>query len=214
MDTVEIGPVDADAAIVWLHGLGADGHDFEPIVPELGLPRVRYVFPHAPVRPITINGGMPMRAWYDVASLSWDSREDAVGIRSSEGLLRGLIQRERDRGVPFSRIVVAGFSQGGAIALHTGLRLAQTVGGILGLSTYLPLPDTLAREASPTNVETPIFLAHGFGDQVIPLRYAEASRDLLRARGYRLDWHGYPMAHGVCAEEIRDLRAWLVKVLA
>jgi phospholipase/carboxylesterase len=214
MDTVEIGPGDADAAIVWLHGLGADGHDFEPIVPELGLARVRYVFPHAPVRPITINAGMSMRAWYDVIALSWDSAEDAAGIRSSEALLRGLIEREHGRGVPFTRLVVAGFSQGGAIALHTGLRFPHGLGGILALSTYLPLQDSLAREASPANAETPIFMAHGYGDQVIPFRYAEVSRDLLHSQGYPIDWHGYAMGHGVCAEEIRDLRTWLSSVLA
>lgn len=214
MDTVEIGPGDADAAIVWLHGLGADGHDFEPIVPELGLARVRYVFPHAPVRPITINAGMSMRAWYDVASLSWDSAEDAAGIRSSQGLLSGLIEREHGRGVPYDRVVVAGFSQGGAIALHTGLRVPRGLAGILALSTYLPLRDRLAREASPANAQTPIFMAHGVGDQVIPLHYGEQSRDLLRSQGYRVDWHGYPMGHGVCAEEIRDLRLWLSGVLA
>jgi phospholipase/carboxylesterase len=213
MDTVEIGPDEADAAIVWLHGLGADGHDFAPIVPELGLERVRYVFPHAPIRPITINGGMPMRAWYDVLSLSWDSAEDAAGIRESEGLLRGLIEREQARGLPFTRILVAGFSQGGVVALHTGLRFPQTLGGIVALSTYLPLRQTLAQEASPANRQTPIFMAHGAADQVIPVHYGEISRERLREQGYRVDWHDYPMGHAVCADQIRDLGAWLTAVL-
>jgi phospholipase/carboxylesterase len=204
----------AEAAVIWLHGLGAAGHDFEPIVPELGLPatlRLRFVFPHAPVQPVTINGGLAMRAWYDITN---DGRQDAAGIRASQQRVEALIEREKSRGVAPARIVLAGFSQGGAIALHTGLRHPERLAGILALSTYLPLADTLAAEAHPANREAPIFMAHGTEDSLIPLARARASRDALQALGYQVEWHEYPMPHSVCAEEIAHIGAWLTRVLS
>jgi len=203
------------AAVIWLHGLGADGHDFEPIVPELGMPAaapgVRFVFPHAPLQPVTINGGAVMRAWYDVTG---DGRQDAAGIRSSQACVEALIARERARGVAARSIVLAGFSQGGAMALQTGLRHPERLAGILALSTYLPLPDTVADEAHPANRDVPIFMAHGIQDPVIPLSWATRSRDHLVALGYAVEWREYPMPHSVCAEEIEDVGRWLRVVLA
>jgi phospholipase/carboxylesterase len=201
------------AVIIWLHGLGADGHDFEPIVPELGMPAapaVRFVFPHAPVQPVTINGGARMRAWYDVTN---DGRQDAAGIRASQARVETLIARERARGIAPGAIVLAGFSQGGAIALQTGLRHPDRLAGILALSTYLPLPDTLKQEAGQANRDVPIFMAHGTQDPVIPLSWAARSRDSLAALGYAVEWHEYRMPHSVCAEEIADLSRWLRAVL-
>ncbi|HKR77934.1 MAG TPA: alpha/beta hydrolase fold domain-containing protein [Rhodanobacter sp.] len=199
-------------SIIWLHGLGADGHDFAPIVPELvavDWPALRFVFPHAPVRPVTVNGGMPMRAWYDIHGFDLVARQDEAGIRASIAATETLIDRERERGVPDGRIFLAGFSQGGAIALAAGLRHAERLAGIVALSTYLPIADTLATERSAANADVPIFQAHGsFDPVVIPPRGSD-SRDLLRSLGYRVDWHSYPMAHAVCAEEIADLRTWL-----
>ena len=181
-------------AVIWLHGLGADGHDFEPIVPELPLPLpVRFVFPHAPVRPVTVNGGMAMRAWYDI--LGWGShvRQDAVGIRASAAAVTRLIDREIERGVPAERVVLAGFSQGGAIALHTALRESRRLAGVLALSTYLPLADTLAAERSSVSTGLPIFMAHGTDDPILPLAMAESSRRALQAAGYAVEWQVYPM---------------------
>jgi len=201
------------AAVIWMHGLGADGHDFEPIVPELGLPKapaVRFVFPHAPIQPVTINGGMRMRAWYDVTG---DGRQDAAGIRASRTRIESLIGRERAQGIPARGIVLAGFSQGGAIALQTALRHGERLGGVLALSTYLPLPDTVEREASPVNRDLPIFMAHGRQDPVIPLSLATRSRDTLVSLGYGVEWHDYTMPHSVCAEEIADVARWLRAVL-
>lgn len=216
-DAIDIETAPApDAAVVWLHGLGADGHDFEPVVPELRLPaslRVRFVFPHAPVRPVTINMGMPMRAWYDILQLG-GGPEDAVGIRASQARVEALIQRESGRGIAAERIVLAGFSQGGAIALHAGLRHAQRLAGILALSTYLPLAGSLAAERSATNQDLPIFMAHGTLDPMIGVDRARVSRDALQALGYRVEWREYPMPHSVCAEEIADIGAWLVSRLA
>ena len=203
-----------DASIIWLHGLGADGHDFEPIVPELPLPRglrARFVFPHAPAQAVTINYGHVMPAWYDVYG---DTRQDADGIRASQGRIEALITRERERGVASGRIVLAGFSQGGAIALQTGLRHPERLAGILALSTYLPLAETVAGEAGPANRDVPIFMAHGTDDPVIPLQRAAISRDALRKLGYPVEWHEYPMPHAVCPEEIADVGAWLGRVLA
>jgi phospholipase/carboxylesterase len=199
-------------SIVWLHGLGADGHDFAPIVPELaasGWPPVRFVFPHAPVRPVTINGGMPMRAWYDIADFDLHARQDAAGMRASVEAAGALIARENDRGVPDERIVLAGFSQGGAIALAAGLRHPRRLAGIVALSTYLVLGDSLEAERSAANAATPVFQAHGTFDPVVaPPRGADA-RARLEALGYAVDWHAYPMAHAVCPQEIGDLRHWL-----
>lgn len=203
---------DPRCSIIWLHGLGADGNDFAPIVPELVAPHwpaLRFVFPHAPVRPVTVNGGMPMRAWYDIAGTAIADRQDADGIRASIAEVDALIAREAERGVPPSRIVLAGFSQGGAIALAGGLRHAAQLAGIVALSSYLPLHEQLAAERSTANDAVPIFQAHGRADPVVPLALGTMSRDWLAALGYRIDWHEYPMGHQVCAEEITDLRDWL-----
>lgn len=213
---VETGPQPTHA-VIWLHGLGADGHDFEPLVAQLDaerLPPTRFVFPHAPLRPVTINAGYVMRAWYDIVTTDFARRrEDAQGVRESAAQLEALIAREHARGIPAERIVLAGFSQGGAIALHTALRHPRRLAGVLALSTYLPLADTLAAEAAPANRATPIFMAHGYGDTVIPYEYGERSAALLRAAGHALDWRPYETEHSVCLEELRDLEAWLARVL-
>ena len=204
-------------SIVWLHGLGADGHDFEPIVPELQLPAtlpVRFVFPHAPVQAVTINGGARMRAWYDVYALDGVRREDETGVRASQARVEALLARENARGVAAPRIVLAGFSQGGAIALQTGLRHGERLAGIMALSTYLPLASSVAKEASAANRDVPIFMAHGVYDDLIPLARAAASRDALVAAGYRVEWHEYRMQHAVCAEEIADVARWLRTLLS
>jgi phospholipase/carboxylesterase len=212
---LETGPRPT-AAVIWLHGLGADGYDFEPIVPELRLPAapaVRFVFPHAPMRPVTINNGAVMRAWYDIVSLEGVRREDDAGVRASQASVEELIAREASRGIPAARVVLAGFSQGGAIALQTGLRHAERLAGIMALSTYLPLAPTLAAEASAANRGVPIFMAHGQYDSMIPIERAAISRDVLRKAGYDVEWHDYPMAHSVCLEEIGDMGAWLRRIL-
>jgi phospholipase/carboxylesterase len=204
-------------SVIWLHGLGADGNDFAPIVPELvdpAWPALRFVFPHAPVRPVTINNGMSMRAWYDIAAFDLNARQDKAGIRASMGEVETLIAREHSRGVPSERIVLAGFSQGGAIALAAGLRHTEKLAGIVALSAYLPMHATLAKERSSANAATPIFWGHGTADPVVALQRGGDSRDLLQSLGYAVDWHTYPMAHAVCAEEIADLRAWLGQRLA
>ena len=211
---IETAPA-PDAAVLWLHGLGADGHDFEPLVPQLRLPpqlRVRFVFPHAPVRPVTLNMGMRMRAWYDILQLG-GGREDEAGIRESQALLEALIARERRRGVAAQRIVLAGFSQGGAVALHTGLRHAERLAGILALSTYLPLAGSLAPEHSATNLGVPLFMAHGRFDDIIPIERARQSRVALESLGCKVEWREYTMPHAVCGEEIADIAAWLRAVL-
>jgi phospholipase/carboxylesterase len=202
-----------EAAVIWLHGLGADGHDFEPIVPELGLAKaVRFVFPHAPVRPVTLNAGMRMRAWYDILQLG-GGPEDEAGIRASQALLETLVSREAGRGIPERRIVLAGFSQGGAVVLQTALRHSRRLGGILALSTYLPLAGSLDAERAQANQDLPIFMAHGRFDDIIPLDRAQASRKRLEALGYAVEWHEYPMPHSVCAPEISDIAAFLTRVL-
>ena len=197
-------------AVIWMHGLGADGHDFEPIVPELrlGIP-VRFVFPHAPMRPVTINGGMAMRAWYDILGFDRHAKEDAAGIRASATAVGELIEREIERGIPSERIVLAGFSQGGAVALHTALREPRPLAGVLALSTYLPLAASLASERSAANAGVPIFMAHGTSDSVLPFSLGESSRRALEALGYVVDWRSYSMAHSVCLEEIGAIGAWL-----
>ena len=208
---IETAP-NPDASVIWLHGLGADGNDFVPIVPELGLapaPAVRFVFPHAPVRPVTINNGMRMRAWYDISAADLQNRADLAGVRQSQALVEALIERERSRGVASARIVLAGFSQGGAIALYTGLRHAQRLGGVIALSTYLVAADKLASEASAANRGLPIFMGHGTADPIVRYQWGEASRRTLEAAGYPVEWHGYPMPHSVCMEEIVALGAWL-----
>ena len=212
----ETGPNPTFAAI-WLHGLGADGNDFGPIVPELvapGWPPIRFVFPHAPRRPITINGGMTMRAWYDITGMEIAQRQDEAGIRASMAQLEALIAREVERGIPSTRIFLAGFSQGAAMVLSGGLRHTQPLAGIIALSGYLPLEQQLEAERSEANADVPIFLAHGSLDPVVPQTLGMLSRDFLRAHGYRVDWHSYAMAHQVCTEEIRDLRTWLGERMA
>lgn len=204
------------ASVIWLHGLGADGNDFVPIVPELKLPptlAVRFVFPHAPVRRVTINNGMAMRAWYDISAADLNSRADIEGVKQSQAQLEALIARENERGVASSRIVLAGFSQGGVVALHTGLRHPERLAGIVALSTYLVLADRLAQDASSANRDVPIFMAHGTADPVVRFEWGEASRRSLEAAGYRVEWHNYRMEHSVCLEEIVDLAAWLARVL-
>ncbi len=198
------------AAVIWLHGLGADGHDFVPIVEELALPAglpVRFVFPHAPVRPVAINNGMRMRAWYDIAPDM--RRQDEAGIRESARTVEGFLSREIAAGVPADRIVLAGFSQGGAITLHTGLRYGQKLAGLLALSTYLPLPEAYAVERNPARADTPILMCHGQHDPMLPLQLGAWSRDVMQQDGYPVDWREYPMAHQVCAEEIAHIGAWL-----
>ena len=216
LETVEIetGPRPS-AAVIWLHGLGADGHDFEPVVPELGLPAakpVRFVFPNAPQRPVTINMGMRMRAWYDILQLG-GGPEDEPGIRESQGLLEKLISTQKQQGIPARKIVLAGFSQGGAIALQTALRHAERLAGVMALSTYLPLQSKLKQERNPMNSDLPVFMAHGAYDPMIPMVRAMQSRDALQALGYPVEWREYPMPHSVCPQEIADIAEFLVRIL-
>lgn len=216
LDYIEINPkTEPLATIIWLHGLGADGHDFEHILPDLRLPDslpIRFVFPNAPKRPVTINGGMVMRAWYDILDVQVSSRINMSDFLESVDHLEALIQNEWQSGTPFDRIVLAGFSQGGAIALHTGLRYKKKLTGILALSTILPTVDTLAKEGSQVNQDIPIMLAHGTWDPIIPIANTVRTKQELTRLGYRLSWHEYPMEHAVCAEEIRDIRSWLIKI--
>jgi phospholipase/carboxylesterase len=206
---IETGPK-PEAAIIWLHGLGADGHDFEPIVPELKLKKpLRFIFPHAPIRPVTINQGMRMRAWYDILQLGGGA-EDEAGLRASQKITEELI---RAQGLPANKIVLAGFSQGGAIVLQTALRYPERLAGVMALSTYLPIAATVAAERSEANRDVPIFMAHGQYDDLIPLARARASREHLEKLGYQIEWHDYPMPHSVCAPEIADISAFLGKVL-
>ena len=204
-------------SIIVLHGLGADGTDFVPVAQELKLDpvgEVRYVFPHAPVMPVTINGGMSMRAWYDIVGTEIDRREDERGLRTSQAMVEALIEREIERGTEAARIVLMGFSQGCAMTLMAGLRFGQRLAGLVGLSGYLPLAAVTEAERHSANRDTPIFLAHGSADQVIPIARATASRDALKALGHPVEWHEYPMPHSVSAEEIADLNRWLLKRLA
>ena len=217
LETVEVptGP-QPNAAIIWLHGLGADAHDFEPIVPELvrrGERAWRFVFPNAPVRPITINGGARMRAWYDIRSLDRTSAEDAAGFRDTDAQIRQLMAREIGRGIAADRIVLAGFSQGGAVSLYTAPRLSQSLAGVMALSCYLPLEGEFSGQRAAANDATPIFMAHGEGDQMLPIGMGLESRDFLKNHGYTVEWHAYPMAHAVCAAEIADIREFLFRVL-
>lgn len=207
----------ANAAVIWLHGLGADGGDFVPIVPELRLPaaiQARFTFPHAPVRPITINGGLPMRGWYDIPSLTRFDQQDESGILASGRSVQALIEREAAAGIPRHRIVLAGFSQGGAIALHAGLRQREPLAGILALSTYLPLHAQLPEELTAAGRATPVLMCHGLYDNVLPVAMGSFSRDQLRRLGCQVEWRDYPMQHQVCEEEIADIAAWLEARLA
>lgn len=204
-----------NASIIWMHGLGADGNDFVPIVDEMELPArpIRFIFPHAPVRPVTINGGFPMRAWYDVVSDDFSRREDEGGVRESQAMIEALIRRENERGIRCRDIVLAGFSQGGAMALHTGLRYPERLAGILALSTYVPISKTLEAEMSPANRDVTIFMAHGTADPLIPLWLAGSSRQLLERLGYDVQWHEYEMGHSVMWEEVADISRWLRRIL-
>ena len=207
---------DPQASVLWLHGLGDTGHGWSQAVPELGLPRslaVRFVFPHAPSMPVTINQGYVMPAWYDVRAADFSSRADIAGVRASRDRLEALIAAERARGVPASRIVLAGFSQGGVVALYTGLRHAERLAGIVALSTYLADPNAFATEASAANRDVPILMAHGTADPVIPIALADASRKALEAGGWRVEWHDYAMEHSATIEELRVVGAFLARVL-
>jgi len=200
----------AQHSIIWLHGLGADGQDFVPIADELKLPvAMRYIFPHAPMRPVTINGGFVMRAWYDIASQSMDAQQDTAGIRASQSLVDILIAQEVAHGIAPHNIFLAGFSQGGAIALHTALRQTAPLGGVLALSSYLPLAETAPRELLEQTKSTPVFMAHGRSDPIVPYALGVASRDALLKFGYAVEWHEYAMQHSVCGEELGDIAAWL-----
>ena len=217
LPAVEIDPAsDVRASVVWLHGLGADGHDFAAIVPELRLPAelgVRFVFPHAPSIPVTLNGGMVMPAWYDISEIDLQRRHDEAGVRRSDRQVRALMAREHERGVPWERIVLAGFSQGGAIALFTGLRHPERLAGGIALSTYMVVSDSFDAERTPANQRVPILQAHGSLDPMVPIARGEAARHLLEAHGYNVAFHSYPMPHSVCPEEIETVREFLVRVL-
>lgn len=213
---VETGPNPA-VSVIWLHGLGADGNDFVPIVRELdltGCPPIRFVFPHAPTMPVTINNGYVMRAWYDILGADLVQREDETGLRRSQRMVEHLIAQEKAQGIPSKRIVLAGFSQGCAMTLQTGLRHPEKLAGLLCLSGYLPLHAALPAERHDANHHTPIFLAHGRGDPIVPFDRAEKSRDILVSLGYNVEWHAYPMQHEVCMDEIDDISAWFRRILA
>lgn len=217
LETIEVESApNPTAAVIWLHGLGADGNDFVPIVNEIDLhdcPAIRFVFPHAPTMPVTVNGGYVMRAWYDILGADIVRREDEAGLRKSQLAVDALIAKEIARGIPAERIILAGFSQGCAMTLQTALRQPQKLAGLLCLSGYVPLNATVADERHAANHATPIFMAHGRGDNVIPIARAEQSRDLLTALGYDVEWHEYMMPHSVCGEEIDDIGDWLRRVL-
>jgi phospholipase/carboxylesterase len=217
IETIEIETRPSPShSIIWLHGLGADGNDFVPVVEQLSLPNlgIRFIFPHAPMMPVTINGGFVMRAWYDILDAGSATRtEDEHGVRASQRRIAALLDNEVARGIPASRVVLAGFSQGGAIALQTGLRYQRKLAGLLILSAYLPLMSTLARERNAANQSTPVFMGHGTMDNVLPMSLAVASHKQLEQAGYGVEWHEYPMMHSVCEKELVDIGAWLTKVL-
>jgi len=218
LDYVEVTTSDSPSrSVIWLHGLGADGHDFEPIVPYLGLSPatgVRFIFPHALMRPVTVNGGMVMRAWYDIIEISASKGQDEAGIRHSAGKVRDLIEYEMSRGMPASRIILAGFSQGGAMALHVGLRYEQKLAGIMALSAYLLFPERLEGEKSKANAETPVFVGHGTQDPVVPLFLGQGVRSALQAGSWPVEWHTYPIPHSVSQPEIGDIGRWMQQRLA
>jgi phospholipase/carboxylesterase len=213
---IETAP-NPDAAIVWMHGLGDDGRGWSEVVPSLGLPRdlaIRFLFPHAPVMPVTINNGMQMRAWYDIRQANLADRADLDGVRRSQAYVDALLAREAQRGIAPRRTLLAGFSQGGAIALYAGLRFGERLAGIVALSTYVVAADRLDAEASAANRDVPIFMAHGTGDPLIPLARARRASEILTGLGHRVEWHEYPMTHSVCDAEVREIGAWLTRVLA
>ena len=215
---IETNPVsEIKSTVIWLHGLGDSGHGFAPIVPELRLPDalgVRFVFPHAPERPVTINGGMRMRAWYDIKSMDFDKRADLTGVRESAEQVEQLIEAEISNGVPPEKIILAGFSQGGVIALHLGPRFSKSLGGIMGLSTYMCQPELLAGEAHPANQQTPVFMAHGEMDDVVPIAMGKAAYDTLTANQYNVSWQSYRMKHNLNMDEINAISQWLQARLA
>jgi phospholipase/carboxylesterase len=218
LDNIEIETApNPTIAVVWLHGLGADGNDFVPLVRELdltGLPGIRFVFPHANTMPVTINGGYVMRSWYDIVATDLTRREDEGGLRASQLQVEALIAREKARGIPASRIILAGFSQGCAMTLQTGLRYPEKLAGMLCLSGYLPLSSVAGAERSEASLGTPIFMAHGVQDPVVPFARAEESRKVVEALGYQVEWHAYPMQHTLCLEEVQDISTWIRKVVA
>lgn len=212
---VEIGSDDATHSVIWLHGLGADGHDFEPIVNELTLTQnIRFIFPHAPEMPVSINNGMIMPAWYDIKAAQIDSLQDKIGIKQSQDSVLALITREIERGVKSENLILAGFSQGGAIALHTALRYEKSLAGIMGLSTYLPLADTVANEINNANKNTPVFLAHGIHDPIVPFQLATNTQATLNQLGYTVELKKYEMEHSVCIEEVEDISNWINSVFS
>jgi phospholipase/carboxylesterase len=217
LETIDVETAPApDAAVIWLHGLGADAHDFEPVVPQIVRPGERawrFVFPNAPIRPVTLNGGMRMRAWYDMKGLDRAALEDPADFISTDAALRELIERETLRGVPSHRIVLGGFSQGGAASLYTAPRLPQRLAGVMALSCYLPLRGRLQAERAAANDATPVFMAHGSADNMLPLALGTSSRDFLLKLQYAVEWHEYPMGHSVCSAELADIRAFLLRVL-
>jgi phospholipase/carboxylesterase len=217
LETIEVETAPKpDAAIIWLHGLGADGHDFEPIVPELvarGERAWRFVFPNAPVRPVTWNNGMRMRAWYDISGIGGAAAEDVAGFRQADAQIRELITREVSRSIPTTRIVLAGFSQGGAVSLYVAPRLEQKLAGVMALSTYLPCESTFLAQRAAANDSTPILVAHGSADPVVPLAMGIKARDFLKTHGYEVEWHDYPMPHSVCPAEVADISAFLYRTL-
>jgi phospholipase/carboxylesterase len=217
LETIQIETApNPTVSVIWMHGLGADGNDFVPIVRELnlsGCPAIRFIFPHAPTMPVTINGGYVMRAWYDILGVDLIRREDETGLRKSQKSIEDLIANEKARGIPAERIILAGFSQGCAMTLQTGLRYPEKLAGLICLSGYLPLHTTVSEERSPANQATPIFMAHGEIDPVVPFQRAEQSREILKGLGYNIEWQQYPMQHSVCLEEIEAIGDWLRKVL-
>jgi phospholipase/carboxylesterase len=218
LDAIEVETApNPTVSVIWLHGLGADGSDFVPIVGELdlsGCPAIRFIFPHAPTMPVTINGGYVMRAWYDILGTDLAKREDEAGLRKSQNEVEKLMAREKLRGIPANRIMLAGFSQGCAMTIQTGLRHPEKLAGMLCLSGYVPIHTTVPAERHGANHDTPIFMAHGRGDNVIPIVRAEDSRNLLQSLGYNVEWHEYDMPHSVCPQELDDIGAWMRKVLA
>lgn len=216
LETIEINSTQqpATASIIWMHGLGADGHDFVDLVPalKLSLP-IRFIFPHAPISPVTLNNGMLMRSWFDIVSLDANALQDDKHIREAATWVDALIEQEQQRGIPADRILLAGFSQGGALALYAGLRSSKKLGGIIALSTFLPIAQQLGQEGSFANKQTPIFMAHGIADPVVALAWAEASRNVLQNLHYSLQWHVYPMLHQLCEQEIHDIAAWITTQL-
>lgn len=215
LEFIEIGPEDqAEATVIWMHGLGADGHDFEPIVPELNVSsKIRFIFPHAPHRPVTINNGFVMRAWYDILETGLNARQDEAGVRASSQMIEMIIKNENERGVPSHRIVLAGFSQGGAMTLFTGLRYPEKLAGLIVLSAYLPIAEKLVPEIRDENLSLPIFMAHGTFDPMVPMALGERSRINLEDLGAKIEWHTYPMPHSVHPQEIMDIGRWLNRVL-